>query len=58
MRYLLIDPPVGPYNPATDIKAWFRALERMKHQFPRSQREIQRSIHQAVEWLELADSRG
>lgn len=27
--YTLIDPPVGPYSPAPEIKQWIRELEAM-----------------------------
>lgn len=50
LGYILIDPPVGPYSPVEDIKAWIAELKRMPER-----PEVIDAIRQAESWISAPD---
>ena len=46
---VVVDPPVGPYSSAADIRAWIAELLRHPHQTV----DVKRAIREAEEWLQL-----
>ena len=54
---LLIDPPVGPYDPPDEVQGWIDRLEEMRTKYegePVALRAVERSLNYARRWLELA----
>ena len=49
--YILIDPPVGPYSPVSDIKACIVELERMP-----KRPEVIQAIRETELWISKLDS--
>ena len=47
---VVVDPPVGPYSSAADIRAWLAELRGHPHQTV----DVKRAIQDAEEWLQLA----
>jgi hypothetical protein len=50
-EFVLIDPPVGPYSPVSDIKAWIAELECMS-----KRPEVIEAIREAELWINTQDS--
>lgn len=46
--YTIIDPPVGPYSPAAEIRAWIAELEKMRPGITRDD-----CLAEAKRWLEM-----
>lgn len=51
MSYILIDPPVTPFSPPTEIRAWLDTLRGME-QTP----EVVEEIRRAEEWLRATEA--
>ena len=47
---VVVDPPVGPYSSAADIRSWLAELRGCPHQTV----DVKRAIQDAEEWLKLA----
>jgi hypothetical protein len=52
---MLIDPPVGPYSSADDIRAWLEELADAK-QFPPDDESVKRAVAEAKGWLARAEA--
>ena len=51
---LLIDPPVGPWDPPDEIRAWIERLEEMRVGYegePVALSAVERSLQSARTWL-------
>ena len=60
MGFLLIDPPVGPFHSAEEIRAWVRQLEQRKReeQNPQYVAQFAAEIERAQDWLQARRLRG
>lgn len=47
---VVVDPPVGPYSSAADIRAWLAELRGHLHQTV----DVKKAIQDAEEWLQQA----
>ena len=47
--YVLIDPPVGPYHPVGEIRAWIKQLQGMERN-----EQVSDALEEARHWLKRA----
>ena len=52
MTYLLIDPPIGPFSPRSEIRLWLEELERKARRYPGNP-QVAASREMAEEWMRL-----
>lgn len=52
MSASLIDPPVTPYSPAKEIRAWLKELEAMERD-----EAVEHELAEAEQWLLEAEAR-
>ncbi len=56
---IIIDPPVTPFSPPDEIRAWLRALTSLRADTPENspaRETVDEAIAMATEWLAMADA--